>query len=63
MCCNTSRTGFSLVRNYHNAGVLQIYLMTFGSKFWTKLMYTYPFLAVIVIGYNILLGGLDMDRI
>jgi hypothetical protein len=26
-------------------------------------VYTYPFFAVIVIGYNILLWGLDMHRI
>jgi hypothetical protein len=27
------------------------------------IVYPYPFFAVIVIGYNILFWGLDMDRI
>jgi hypothetical protein len=56
--------GFSLFRNWDNAGVLQIYLMTFGTKFLTKdIGYISISFAVIVIGYNIFFGGLDMDRI
>jgi hypothetical protein len=62
MTCNATRSGFSLFRNCDNAGVLQIYLMTFGTKGY-RIYIHILFFAVIVIGYNILFGGLDMDRI
>jgi hypothetical protein len=39
------------------------YLMTFGTKGYRIYIYPYPFFVVIVTGYNILLWGLDMDRI
>jgi hypothetical protein len=36
MTCNVTRSGFSFFRNRDNAGVLQIYLMTFGTEILSK---------------------------
>jgi hypothetical protein len=77
--CNNKKKFMVYLQNYFNCSSLTglafrwsetVTMLAFYKYIWWLLeqkdigyIYTYPFFAVIVIGYNILLWGLDMDSI